>query len=124
MKNPSKAYKKIVEKYLKEVKSALFCSSSMKQAFLSTVKQRISDLFPDPSALSVEELYKEIGTPEEIACSLESRSDIELLKQKAKRYEIVKIFCIICSILALIGISFLIATILSNQGYVVKTFIR
>ena len=96
----------------------------MKQAFLSTVGQRISDLFPDHSALSVEELYKEIGTPEEIAHSLESRSDIESLKKKAKRYTIIKIFCILCSILALIGISLLIVMILLNQGYVVDTVIR
>ena len=124
MKNQVRTYKKIVKSYLKEVKSALFCSPSMKQAFLSTVRQRIEELFPDSSTLSMESLRREIGTPEEIASGLESRPDIEQLKEIAKRYKRVKILCITFFALVVLCISAFIAVIIWDQGYIVKTVIQ
>ena len=76
----NKTYNKVVKRYLKELKSALICSYSMKHVLLSTVKLRISELVSDSSTLSFEDLCNEIGTPEEIAHSLECRSDYGLLK--------------------------------------------
>lgn len=119
MKNQVRTYKKIVKSYLKEVKSALFCSPSMKQAFLSTVRQRIEELFPDFSTLSVEELYKEIGTPEEIACSLENHSDIEQLKKKAKRYKVAKIAYMVLLLVAVLIIAFFVFLFISGKDYLV-----
>lgn len=117
MKDQSKAYKKIVKSYLKEIKSALICSAGMKQAVLSTARQRIADLFPDTSTLSMEELCREIGTPEEIALGLESRSDIEQLKKKAKRYKIAKITCTCLLFVAIFIAVFLSFVIVSNNEY-------
>ena len=117
MKDQSKAYKKIVKSYLKEIKSALICSAGMKQAVLSTVRQRIADLFPDPSTLSMEELCREIGTPKEIALGLESRSDIEQLKKKAKRYRIAKIAYMVLLLIALLIIAFFLFLFISDKYY-------
>ena len=96
----------------------------MKQAFLSTVRQRIEELFPDSSTLSMESLRREIGTPEEIASGLESRPDIEQLKEMAKRYKRVKILCIIFFVLAVLCISAFIAIVILNQGYAMKIFVK
>lgn len=127
LKNQSKTYKKVVQSYLKEVKAALVCSRSMKQALISSLKLSISELSSDPSTLSAEELYKEIGTPEEIARSLESRSDIESLKRKAKRYTVSKILCALflaLAALALLTIVALLIVILTDQDYTITTVIR
>lgn len=118
-----KTNEKTVKNYIKELKSNLICSSSMKKAFLSTVKQRISELEDEISVLSKENLYQEIGSPEEIATGLENRVDIELLKKRAQRYTITKIVCSLCLALALLIAAILIIVVLSDNDYYMTTTI-
>lgn len=112
-----KTNEKAVKSYIQELKSTLICSGSMKKAFLSTIKQRISELEDEISVLSKENLYQEIGPPEEIANGLENRADITLLKKRARRYTIAKIVCSLCLALALLTAAILIIVVISDNDY-------
>ena len=109
--------KKIISLYLKQLKSTLVCSASMKKALINEIKHKIAELENQIPALSVEDLHTEIGSPDEIAKGFESRDDIEALKKKANGYTRIKIICVICTILALILIVTSIIIIHENDTY-------
>ena len=91
--------KKIVNFYVKEVKDKLLCPNNVKKAFLQEIRQNISNLENETGVLSIEDLYREIGSPDEIARSFESRDDIEQIKAKAKRFPIIIAVCAVISLL-------------------------
>lgn len=94
---------KIINLYLKEIKDKLLCPNNVKKAFLKEIRQNIADAEID--IVSIEDLYREIGSPEEIARSFESRDDIEKIKARAKRFHII---VAICAVIALFIISALV----------------
>ncbi len=106
--------RKVVKSYIKQLKSALVCSSSMKKAFISEVKRMVEELEMDHQVLTMEDLHREIGTPDEIARSFESREDIDKLKAKAKKYLRNKIVCWICVVLAIVAVTVSVVVIISN----------
>lgn len=93
---------KIINLYLKEIKDKLLCPNNVKKAFLKEIRQNIADAEID--IVSIEDLYREIGSPEEIARSFESRDDIEQIKAKAKKYTKIKIICAVCLALAIVAV--------------------
>lgn len=109
--------KKIINLYLKQLKSALMCSLSMKKALISEIKHQIVELENQIQVLSTEDLHREIGSPDEIAKGFESREDIEKIKKKAKKYTGIKIICWISLILAIIAVTVSIIVIRSNKDY-------
>lgn len=92
----------------------------MKKAFISEVKHQITELEEQIQVLSMEDLHREIGSPDEIARGFENREDIEKLKLKAKKYTRAKIIAWICFALAIIGITISIIAINSNDNYYSK----
>ncbi len=115
---------KIINLYLKQLKATLMCSSSMKMAFISEVKHQIAELEDQFQVLTVEDLHREIGSPDEIARGFESRNDIENLKKKARKYTRTKIICWISLILAIAAIIISIVYIKSNKKYHSETKIN
>lgn len=102
MKNGEKN-NKIINLYLKEIKDKLLCPNNAKKAFLEEIRQNISNAEID--VVSIEDLYREIGSPEEIARSFESRDDIEKIKVRTKKLHII---VAICAVIALLIISALV----------------
>lgn len=102
MKNGEKN-NKIINLYLKEIKDKLLCPNNAKKAFLKEIRQNISNAEID--IVSIEDLYREIGSPEEIARSFESRDDIEKIKVRTKKLHII---VAICAVIALLIISALV----------------
>ena len=102
MKNGEKN-NKIINLYLKEIKDKLLCPNNAKKAFLKEIRQNISNAEID--VVSIEDLYREIGSPEEIARSFESRDDIEKIKVRTKKLHII---VAICAVIALLIISALV----------------
>ena len=94
---------KIINLYLKEIKDKLLCPNNAKKAFLEEIRQNISNA--DIDVVSIEDLYREIGSPEEIARSFESRDDIEKIKVRTKKLHII---VAICAVIALLIISALV----------------
>ncbi|MGM9666215.1 MAG: DUF6120 family protein [Eubacteriales bacterium] len=88
---------KIINLYLKEIKDKLLCPNNVKRAFLKEIRQNIADAEID--IVSIEDLYREIGSPEEIARSFESRDDIEKIKARAKKFHIIVAICAVISLL-------------------------
>lgn len=114
--------KKVVNSYIKQLKSAVICSSSMKKAFISEIKHQIAELENENKNLSLGILHREIGYPDEIARGFESRDDIIMLKEKAKKYTRAKIICWIALGLALVTIVGSAILIQSNDDYYSKTY--
>ena len=112
--------KKIVNFYVKEVKDKLLCPNNVKKAFLQEIRQNISNLENETGVLSIEDLYREIGSPDEIARSFESRDDIEQIKAKAKKYRKVKIICAVSLILAILTAIICGIIMLSDDTYYVE----
>ena len=102
MKNGEKN-NKIINLYLKEIKDKLLCPNNAKKAFLKEIRENISNAEID--VVSIEDLYREIGSPEEIARSFESRDDIEKIKVRTKKLHII---VAICAVIALLIISALV----------------
>ena len=102
MKNGEKN-NKIINLYLKEIKDKLLCPNNAKKAFLKEIRENISNAEID--VVSIEDLYREIGSPEEIAHSFESRDDIEKIKVRTKKLHII---VAICAVIALLIISALV----------------
>lgn len=102
MKNGEKN-NKIINLYLKEIKDKLLCPNNAKKAFLEEIRQNISNAEID--VVSIEDLYREIGSPEEIVRSFESRDDIEKIKVRTKKLHII---VAICAVIALLIISALV----------------
>ena len=102
MKNGEKN-NKIINLYLKEIKDKLLCPNNAKKAFLKEIRENISNAEID--VVSIEDLYREIGSPEEIAYSFESRDDIEKIKVWTKKLHII---VAICAVIALLIISALV----------------
>ena len=64
--------------------------------------------------VSIEDLYREIGSPEEIAHSFESRDDIEQIKVRTKKLHII---VAICAVIALLIISALVYIVKEAINY-------
>lgn len=116
----SKNNKQVVQAYAKELRQVLLCSSDMKRAFISEIKVQIADLEEQHGDLTLDLLYREIGTPDEISKGFESREDIAEIKKKAKRYKIAKILCWICAFLAVISIITAVVVICNNDDFSFK----
>lgn len=114
---PNSNNKKVITLYLKQLKTTLMCSASMKKVILSDVKHQISELEDQLQVLEEEDLHREIGNPDEIARGFESRDDIENLKKKAKKYFRTKIICWVSLILAIVAITVSIVVVHSNKKY-------
>ena len=116
-----KQNKKIIALYLRELRAALVCPNSIKKAFLIEIRRQIAELESQNPVLSMEDLHREIGSPDEIARSFENREDLDRLKAKAKKYTLIKIICGVCLAIALIAVAVTVIVVQSNDDYYAKT---
>ena len=116
-----KQNKKIIALYLRQLRAALVCPNSIKKAFLIEIRRQIAELESQNPVLSMEDLHREIGSPDEIARSFENREDLDRLKAKAKKYTLIKIICGVCLAIALIAVAVTVIVVQSNDDYYAKT---
>ena len=112
---------KIIALYIRQLRAALVCPNSIKKAFLIEIKHQIVELENRIQVLSMEDLHREIGSPDEIARSFENREDLDRLKAKAKKYTLIKIICGVCLAIALIAVAVTVIVVQSNDDYYAKT---
>lgn len=93
----------------------------MKKAILNDVNERIAELEKQHPLLTPDDLYKEIGTPDEIAQGFEGRLEIGNIKKNARKLPRGKLLCLVFLILMILSI--IIATIIvkSNESYYSET---
>lgn len=119
----NKNSKKLESLYVKQLKKALLCSASMKKAFIIEIKDQIAELKDQIQDLSMEDLQREIGKPDEIARGFESRDNIEDLKKRAKKYSKAKTISLVFLVLTIFAIAISIIIVKSNKEYHSKTTI-
>lgn len=120
----SRNNKNVVNSYLRHIKTALLCPSSMKKAILNDVNERIAELEKQHPILTPDDLYKEIGTPDEIAQGFESRLEIGSLKKNARKLTRTKILCLIFLILMILSVIMAVIIIKSNETYYSETIYK
>lgn len=121
---------KIFKSYAAKIKKQLICSSAMKAAFVSELKERASDFFDKTPDAAYDDLTAELGTPEKIAEGFENENDIAKLKKKAKKINGYRVILAV----AVIVIAFLVALavdmyntyggkiVVSEETTIIKTY--
>lgn len=113
--------KVIIRRYLSEVGNKLSCPKPLKTTFLSKLRERI-DFYRSPNReVTIEALYEEFGSPEEIADGFFNREDYEELLRKSKarvvRWKIVSALVTVILLVAVVYIVYIIREF--NGTYIV-----
>ena len=113
-----------IREYLQALNKALVCKRAVKRAILDEIKIQISELEQRLPTLTSEDLFREIGSPEEIARGFESREDMEGIRAKAKKYERNRLLCGVIAIMAAVSIVFAAVLITSQDDYYSDTHVN
>ena len=113
-----------IREYLQALNKALVCKRAVKKAILDEIKIQISELEQRLPALTPEDLFREIGSPEEIVRGFESREDMEGIRAKAKKYERNRLLCGVIAIMAAVSIVFAAVLITSQDDYYSDTHVN
>lgn len=109
--------KSIVNSYLRQVKASLLCQPSMKRAVLNEVENRIVE----HTVITMDNLYKEIGSPDEIAKGFEGEPEIGYLKKNTRKLNRTRIICLVLFVLVVLSAFATAVIIKSNETYHSKT---
>ena len=107
----------VIREYLQALNKVLICKRAVKRAILDEIRMQIGEVEQRFPTLTQEDLYREIGLPEEVARGFESREDMEGIRVKAKRYERNRIICCIVVFMAVVAIAFTAILITSQDDY-------
>ena len=108
--------KQVIRQYLKEVRSELDCSMSIKSVFLKDLKEEIDFSRTQGLTITGESLRAEFGTPEEISASFYNRNDYkELLAKAKKKLFFWRIAAGVITVILVLTIIFLICFIQSSS---------
>lgn len=113
--------KSIVNSYLRQVKASLLCQPSMKRAVLNEVENRIVELEKQHTVITMDNLYKEIGSPDEIAKGFEGEPEIGYLKKNTRKLNRTRIICLVLIVLVVLSAFATAVIIKSNETYHSKT---
>lgn len=121
MKNKSH---RIIRAYLKEIEKTVTCSGDMKKAVLHEISEQALEIASQNPELTVQVLYREIGSPQEIAQGFESRADMEKILKNAAKYKRIKCICAVSCIIALLAASITAVVIFSDDDYSSTTHVN
>ncbi len=77
--------RKTVKQYLKLVSKRLSVPKALKTAFIHDFRESVASFAAEHEDVTVEDLFHEFGTPNELAHGFASRKDYEALLEKAKK---------------------------------------
>ena len=107
----------VIREYLKALNKVLICKRAVKRAILDEIRMQIGEVEQRFPTLTKEDLYREIGLPEEVARGFESREDMGVIREKAKKYESNRIICGAIAFVAVVAIAFTAILITSQDDY-------
>ena len=110
------------KKYLKEVRSLLFCDAKTLKSFLKDFENDVTNFANDNGVTDMQQIIEHFGTPDQVARGFFETTDLRKIKKRlqVKRY-------ILCGILAVALIWAVILTFIatdihkSNNGNYVNT---
>lgn len=107
----------VICEYLQALNKVLVCKRAVRKAILDETRMQINEVEQRFPVLTWEDLYREIGLPEEVARGFESRKDMEMIRAKAKKYERNRIVCCVIAFVALVVVVFATVLITSQDDY-------
>ena len=107
----------VIREYLQALNKVLICKRAVKRAILDEIRMQISELEQRFPTLTREDLYREIGLPEEVVRGFESREDMGVIREKAKKYERNRIICCAIAFVATVSRVFTAVLITSQDDY-------
>ncbi len=108
---------KVICEYLQAMNKILVCKRTVKKAILDEIRMQIGEVEQRFPTLTREDLYREIGLPEEVAQGFESRENMGVIREKAKKYERNRIICCVIAIMAAVTIVLAAVLITSQDDY-------
>lgn len=114
---------KEIKKYLKKVKLLIICDFATRRKFIGDLKNNILDYSETNDVQSIDDVYKQFGTPEDIAKAFFQDIDIKKVKMKMNFTRVILIAVIIALALWAGGI---VTAVIDNHdqmtGYTVEHF--
>lgn len=115
---------KDIKNYIKEVKSLLICDYKTQNKFIGDIKSRLDEHIENGLIHNIDDVYKRMGTPQDIAKAFFENADVKKVKKKMNITKIILIG-IIAALLMLAGT--LVIEIIdghsSNNGYIVDEMV-
>ncbi len=117
-----KAINKDIRKYCAEIRKLLTCSSNIKFAFISELKNRIYEYIEEHPGeeITISDIENQFGKPENIALSFASTEDMQYLHGKAKKYIFYKVLSVVL-LLTLILAVYILADVIINEHTIIVT---
>ena len=116
----NKQINKAVNKYIKEVKSYLICDFKTQRKFTGDLKNRIHEHMDNGVINSADDIYKQIGDPQEIVKGFFENADTRKIKRRMHFTRVILIGVIIALLVWGTGITVEVVYDLFNPGYMVE----
>lgn len=78
---------KDVKIYIKEVKSLLICDYKTQKKFIGDIKSRIDEHIESGCVKNIDDIYKQIGTPQDIAKAFFENADVKKSKKENEYFK-------------------------------------
>ena len=116
----NKQMHKAVNKYIKEVKSYLICDFKTQRKFTGDLKNRISEHIDNGVINSADDIYKQLGNPQEIVKGFFENADTRKIKRRMHFTRVLIAGVIAALIIWGAGVTFEVLYWEFNPGYFVE----
>lgn len=116
----NKQMNKAVNKYIKEVKSYLICDFKTQRKFTGDLKSRIHEHMDNGVINSADDIYKQIGDPQEIVKGFFENADTRKIKRRMNFTRVLMIGVIVFLLIWGTGIALEVIDDLYHPGYFVE----
>lgn len=116
-----KELKKAIHKYIKEINQNIICDFRTRKKFISDIKNSIYDFAESENAVTMDDIYKHFGKPQEIAKEFLLNADVKKIKKRMNVTKIVLIGIIAALVMWAAGLVYaIIDANVIHSGYVVE----
>lgn len=109
-----------IKSYIKEIKSLLICDHKTQSKFIGDIKSRINDHIENGLINNIDDIYKRMGSPHDIAMAFFENADVKKVKKKMNITKIILVGVITALVIwtsVLLGA--VIHSYVEEPGYVV-----
>lgn len=94
-----------VKKYKRQIKANLLCGTKLSKQFLSDLSDSIDNYIEENNITQLADVQKHFGSPEQIARSFLSETDIRVIRKKVKLKQIILLALIVSLLIWGIGVA-------------------
>lgn len=117
-----KQLKRDIKRYIKEINQNMICDFRTRKKFISDIKNSVYDFAESENAVTMDDICKHFGTPQQIAKEFLLNADVKKIKRRMNFTKIVLIGIIVALVMWAAGLVYAIidANYISD-GYGVET---